>query len=153
MHDDPAVARGSSDAVVRTHRRPCHDGVRGRLGCGHGGLRARRGPPRLGVAVDAIGWRAYAPLSLLLLAAGIRALSALPYSVWGVRAIALVEVADALRDAWLAWPGFASDSQAVPWVTVATIVVAGAVSTYLVAGPTSWRPSRRAGVGPARAER
>lgn len=99
------------------------------------------------VGVETLGWGTYAALSLLALAVGIRAVSLLPLSAWGVRVIATAKVVDAVRDAWLAWPWIAAGDVAVPGATVLAILVAGAVSTYVVAPPGrerwTWRPPAR----------
>lgn len=99
------------------------------------------------VGVETLGWGTYAPLSLLALAVGIRVVSLLPLSAWGVRAIAAAKVVDAVRDAWLAWPWIAAGDVAVPGATVLAILIAGAVSTYVVTRPGrerwTWRHPAR----------
>lgn len=101
------------------------------------------------VGVGAIGWWAYGPLSLFALAAGIRILTALPFSTWGVWTVAVAKVADALRDVWLVGPYLWEAEVVVPSATLLAIVGAGAVSTYVAARPgrpaaSRFDPTRRA---------
>lgn len=95
------------------------------------------------VAVGAVGWWVYGPVSLFVLAAGIRLLTALPFSTWGVWTVAVAKVADALRDVWLVGPYFWEADVVVPPTTLLAILGAGAVSTYVVTRPARPAASRR----------
>lgn len=94
------------------------------------------------VAVDAVGWWAYGSASILVLAVGIRVLSALPFSDWGVWAVAAAKTVDALRDVWLVGPGLAGADLVIQWSTLVAIIGAGALGTYAVTRQERWYGSR-----------
>jgi len=91
--------------------------------------------PLARVAVGAVGWAVYGPLSVLLLALGLRLLARLPHGAWGVGVVAAAKVLDLARDLVLVGrvsPGGHLDLATGP---VALITVAGLLAlSHLASG-------------------
>lgn len=83
-----------------------------------------------------LGWIGCLTLSIVALGVGIRLLASLPSAEWGIRTVAAVKVADAVRDALLVatHPAVRHDAVGEALPALVAILGAGAVALVIVSG-------------------